>query len=383
MIPIEDLITPVTEDQFFEQFLSNLETVGLKARSWRRGGVYCTIIRVLAAFCAAFSDLQCRFIRSGFLEFAEGNWLTWVAYYVYGVERPESTFATGEVTLTNGGGGDYTWAPRQLRVFNSTLDKAYTNQDEIHLGPLSVGTFPFIAVESGAASSSTTGAIDDIETTYADEITVTNEAPVIGSDPMPDDELRQLAKDKRDARSVFGVRGAYRYAIRSAKRAGGSTVDVNRMSISPSSSTGTVTMYVASPSGVPTDDDVQLCRDNVELLARPDTVSTSLDACTPVTITRNLTIWAEKQEGLSAADLRALALQKLVLLNRNYPVGGIKKAGPTSYFWADKLEGAVQSAHPSIFDVEGIGDNEAMTTGQVAIFAVTIDAVHIVDTEVH
>ncbi len=383
MIAIEDLITPITEDQFVEHFLTTLESVGLAARSWRPGGVYRTILRVLAATCASFSDLQVRFIRSGFLELAEGDWLTFVAYYVYGVSRPESTFAVGPVTLTNSGGGDYTFTAGQFRVFNTALNKTFKNVGVIALAPMSTATGDFVAVEIGSGSSSAATTIDGVETMYDGQIAVSNAAPILGSDAMADADLRQLCKDSLGARSVFGPRGAYRYAIRTALRNDGSPVDINRMSISPGSSTGIVTVYVASPSGVPTGDDVTAVIANIEALARPDTATVLTTAVTGVTITRALTIWAEKQEGLSAADLVAFADAAIVRLNRDYPIGGIRKATSQGYFYADKLEGVVQGSHPAIYDIEDTGADVALDPGEIAVLAVTIAAVNIVDTEVH
>lgn len=383
MIGIDDLVTPLTEEQIYERFLANLEAVGLKARSWRPGGVYLTILAILAAMCASFSDLQARFIRSGFLELAEGNWLTWVAFYVYGVTRPESTFATGPATLTNAGGGDYTFNARTFRIFNTALGKAFTNVDTFDLHPLSTATTDFVAVEIGSASSSAAGAIDRVETAYDSLITVANAAPILGSDAMLDPDLRQLCKDSLGARSVFGPRGAYAYAIRTAKRADGSPVDINRRSISLGSSTGLVTIFLASPSGIPTTADVDSVKVNIEALARTDTATVTASPVTGVTITRTLTIWAEKQDGLTAAALTAFALAAIVRLQRTYPIGGIRKATTQGYFYADKLEGIVQGAHPAIYDVEGIGADVALAAGEIAVLAVTIGAVHIVDTEVH
>jgi hypothetical protein len=383
-LSIDELVTPVTEDEFLERFVANLETMGLKARSWRPGGVYRTILRVLAAVCASFSDLQVQFIKSGFLELAAGLWLTWVAYYVYGVERPEATFATGAVTLTNLGGGEYTLTAGQLRVFNSTTKKAYTNADDFTLAPLATLTIDIVAVEIGSASSSSAGAIDDIETTYVGQITVTNASPVVGSDQLPDEDLRQLCRDKIAARSVFGPRGAYAYAIRTAKRADGSTVDINRYSISPASSTGIVTIVVASPSGVPTADDVAAVVANVEELVRPDTVTVNISGATAKTVTRAVTLWARKQPGLAAADLQALAEKQLTELNRLYPIGGIRKSdGAPGYFWADSLDAGLQKAHETIFSVDGAGADEALAAGEVAVLNVTIAEVRIVDAEVH
>ncbi len=383
MITIEDLITPVTEDQFVERFLVSLETLGIPARSWRPGGVYRTILRVLAATCASFSDEQVKFTRSGFLELAQGNWLTFVAFYIYGVARPESTFATGPVTLVNSGGGDYNFTPGQFRVFNTALGKTFKNTTTFDLDPLGTVTTEFEAVEIGSASSSATAQIDGVETAYDGQITASNADPILGSDAMADVDLRQLCKDSLGARSVFGPRGAYRYAIRTALRTDGTPVDINRMSISPSSSTGLVTIFVASPSGVPIAGDVTAVEENIEALARPDTVTVSTSAVTEVTITRALTIWAEKQEGLRAADLEALALEAILRLNRDYPIGGIRKSTAQGYFYADKLEGIVQGAHAAIYDVDGTGSDVALAAGEVAVLDVTIAAVNIVDTEVH
>lgn len=383
MISIEDLIDPISEEQFLEQFLDNLEAVGLKARSWRPGGVYRTILRVLAIACAVFSTQQVKFIRSAFLELAAGNWLTWVAFYVYGVVRPASTFATGQATVTDVAGGVYDWNPGQLRIFNTTTKKAYTNQGVVHLDPLGTITIDIIAVEIGSASSSAAAAIDGVETQYDGQLTVTNALPVVGSDEMPDQDLRQLCKDKLSARSVFGPRGAYSYAIRSAQRLDGSTVDINRASISPFSSTGRVTIFVASPSGVPTTADVDSVSANVEAVARPDTVTVTVSAVTGHTITRGLTVWAKKETGLVAADVKALVEKELVLLNRSYPIGGIRKATAQGYFWADNLDGAVQKAHDSIYSVDGLGADVALTAGEVPVLAVTVDQVRIIDAEVH
>ncbi len=382
-LDIDDLITPLTEDQILERFLANLEAIGLRARSWRPAGTYRTILRVVAGLCASFSDEQAKFIRSGFLELAEGNWLTWVAFYVFGVTRPESTFATGEVTLTNTSGGDYSFAAGQLRVFNTATQKAYKNVDVVELPPLGTVSFDIIAVEIGADSSSSTGTIDDIETQYVGQITVTNAAPVVGSDAMPDEDLRQLCRDKQGARSAYGPRGAYAYAIRTALRDDGSTVDVNRYSISPSSSTGVVTIYLASPSGVPTVDDVDAVIDNVEEIARNDVATADISAASAVTITRSVTVWARKQPGLRAADLEELVDAQLVLLNRSYPIGGIKKDTLSGYFWADSLDAAVQKAHPAIFSVDGTGADVALATGEVPILAVTVADVRLVDAEIH
>ena len=382
MTPIDDLITATTEDQFVDVIDDRLEGYGLKSRSWRKAGFFRTCIRVLAACCATFSEFQVRFIRSGFLELAEDIWLTWVAYYVYGVSRIEATFATGQATLTNLDGGDYEFQPGELRLIDSSTGKAFTNAAVEHLSPLATITIDVVAVEIGAASSSVAGAIDTVET-YAGRISVTNAGAVIGSDTQLDADLRQACRDKLAARSKYGPRGAYAYAIRSATRDDGSAVDINKFSISPSSSTGQVTIFCRSPSGVPTDEDLDAVRASIEANARPDTVQVSVSAVTLVPISRTVTIWARKEDGLNATDLRTQTNAKVLDLQRTYPVGGRKKGTAQGYFLVDTLDGVIHAANPAIYAIDGLGSDVALDEGEIPSLTVTIDQVHIVDAEVH
>jgi Baseplate J-like protein len=378
---IEELTTPVTSDQQLETFLSILETTGLKPRSWREGGSLRTILRIVASTFAAFSSLQAGFIRGAFLELSEGVWLTLLAFYVYGVTRREATFATGEVTLTNSGGGNYTFAAGQLRVFNPTTKKAYTNVNAFTLAPLATQKTSIVAAELGSASSSPAGAISDLETQY-DGVSVTNEDPVVGLDAATDPELRQLCRDKRAGRSVYGPRGAYAYAVRSTTRADGTPANINRLSISPSSSTGIVTIYIASPTGAPDAGDIALVLDSVNKLARADTATASVLPAVTHAIARTLTVWAEKRPGLSASDLESMVAAKLLSLNATYPIGGIPKTGTQGYLYASTIDGTAKGTHEAIYAVDGVGTDVALAANEVAILSVTVTA-RIVDSEVH
>ncbi|HKU42874.1 MAG TPA: baseplate J/gp47 family protein, partial [Polyangiales bacterium] len=109
--------------------------------------------------------LTAQIARSGFLELAEGDWLTLVARHVYGVEREQATFAAGEVTLTNSGGGSFTLDADDLVVWNPTIKKSFRNPAGFTLGPADDITIPIVAIEAGTASTSSPGAITEIETT--------------------------------------------------------------------------------------------------------------------------------------------------------------------------------------------------------------------------
>lgn len=302
MTPLDELLTPVTTDQQYEQFLDLLEAIGLKARSWRQGGALRTILRIVAGVYAGFSAIATAFIRAGFLEHAVGSWLTLLAFYVYGVTRIPATFATGEVTLTNSSTGNvFDVGSDELRVL-AISGKSYTNVSPFILGPGQSLTIAVRAVEIGASSSAPPGTITTLETQMSG-VTVTNAAAVVGSDEERDPDLRQRCIDKLGTLSGLGPRGAYAFSVRSATRPDGSFVDVNRLRVSPGSSTGQVTVYVASPSGAPAAEDLEYIRAAIELYARPDSVTATVLAATPVAFTPALTIWARRTEGLTEATL--------------------------------------------------------------------------------
>jgi hypothetical protein len=372
MMTIEELLAPVTGDEVLEKFLTMLETAGVPARSWREGGVYRTILRVVADVYAGFTNSALGFARAAFLETSTGGWLTLLAYYVYGVTRIPATFATGNVSVTNGGGGVYTVTAGELRVLNAVTGKAFTNTAGATFNPATTTTVPMRAVEAGSASTSAVATLTQFETPLLG-LTVTNAAALVGADEEKDPELRQRCKDKLGIIGGKGPRGAYSYAVRSATRGDGSAVNVNRVRISPSSSTGTVQVIVASPTGAPDPGDLPYIEANIEALARPDTVTVSVLGATPAAFSRTLTVWARAQDGLTASDLSNTVGTALATWLASYPIGGIPKPPSTQgYLYADGIAGTVKAAHPAIFDVDGTGADIALAIDEVATLTATI-----------
>lgn len=373
MIAISDLLQPVTEEQQLESFLSTLESIGLPARSWREGGVYRTILRVVASAFAGFSNNVLAFGNAGFLETATGDWLRIVAEQVYGVTYIPSTFATGNVTITNAGGGIYSWNPDELRVLHATNGKTYTNTAAFTSNPGDILLQPVRAIEIGSPSNASAGTITKFESAYPG-LTVTNGFAIVGSDDEADADLRQRCRDRLSVISGKGPRGAYAYAVKSATRTDGSYVDVNRVTISPNSSTGVVDVYVASPAGAPVATDLPFIAANIELLARPDSVTANLVGATVSASSRSLTVWAKAQDGLTATDLSALVSAALDTMVAAYPIGGIPKPpSAQGYLYASNIEGTARDAHPAIYAVDGAGADIALTASQVATLAATLD----------
>ncbi len=374
MITIDDLLKSPTEDEVMEDFLSRLEALSVPARSWRKGGVARTMLRVVAATYAGFSSLIVQVTKAGFLETSEGAWLTLLARYVYGVERIPATFATGKLTLVNAGGGLFNFGPREFRALSSTTKKAFTNLAGFSLGPGATLVIDVEAVEAGSSSSAAPASVTEFETTLL-RVTVTNVTAIVGSEEESDVDLRQRCRDKLAALSLLGPRGAYAYAVRTAKRGDGSPVAVNRLSVSPSSSTGRVTVYVASPSGPPPLPDLDAIRGSIEAIARPDTVTVEVLAAKPVAFKSALTVWAKRTDGMSADDIQTSVEKKLEGFVASYPIGGIPKPplSTKGYLYAEGIAGTAKSAHPSIYAIDGATSDLPLKAGEVATLAAAVD----------
>lgn len=370
MISITDLLTPLTADQVRTTMVTTLVTLGIPADKWKKGGSLSTLLTVCATVIASFTSLLAQAIGSGFLETAAGNWLTLLAHFVYGVDRPEATFATGPLTLTNAGGGTFDYAAGQATFLDPTTKKQFTNVNPFHLDPLSSLTIDIIASDAGSASSAAVGQISEL-VTFMLEVTCSNPSDVVGQDAMADPELRALCLASLGARSVRGPRTAYEYAVQVAKNSvTGAGVNVNRWRVTPNSHTGHVGVVVASPSGPVTSTDLTGVDTSIEANARPDAVTVDLSGATTKAYVHSIVVWCKALPGYTEAAVSAAVGKALLAYFQSYPIGGEPKDS-ASGVWATGVEGKITSSFPGIFAVDGL-DDMALTASQVATNSITI-----------
>jgi len=379
MISITDLLTPMTRDQIRTTMVAALETAGVPASKWRKGGTLSTLLTYTAAQLAGFSTLMTQAVSSGYLEKATGGWLKLLAFYVYGVTVPSATFATGFVTLVNGSGFIYTFAPGEAIFLDPVTNKTYSNTTAISLGALA--TQSGIGVQcttSGAAGSAPPNEVTGFVTAM-NGVTVTNPSSIVGLDAPDDDAIRQLCLDKLGTLSVRGVRNAYSYAVDVAVNpVSGAPVNINRKSISRSSHTGTVTIVVAAPSGVPDPNDVQGVRNSIEVGvpglsppfsgARPDCVTVVVSGATPVPYFAPVIVWCSAPDGTTAADLQPIFEAAVLDYIENYPIGGVTTDAGQG-LWGSGVDACVRQGAPAgvvVYAVEGPNDL-ALAAGQVAL----------------
>lgn len=378
-LSIDELFRELTEAEVRESFLSIFESIGIPARSWRLGGVASTMVTVLARTYAGYTGLNSRIAKLGFLDSSDGSFLRLLAEKGYGVTPRDATFATGSVTLANASGGLHSVAPGEAVFLNPSTKKRYTNTSAFTLAPLSSGVSVDVqCTEAGAAGTSFPGTVTALETVLLG-VTCTNPTAIVGSDPATKEEIVALCRAKAASRSPNGPADAYNYFARTALRLDGTLVDINRVSVTRNTSTGTVVVSCASPSGTPSAGDLLAIKTNIEKNCLPDSVTLIVQGVTTVVASfPAVQIWA-RTDGSTTAEVLNAASAALVELEKSYPIGGLRKnpSAPSGSLYADRVASAVIASHPSIFDVDGISSDVSLAIGQVVqiVAGITVNQV--------
>lgn len=378
-LSISDLFKALTVAEVEETLLASIETLGLPARQWRSGGALRVILRVVATLYAGLTSLLVQIAKAGFLDDAEGGWLTLLARHVYGVERGAATFAGGSITVTNAGGGIYgPFAIGELVFTSPTSGKTYANTAIVSIAASSTQAVDVTAVEAGAGSSAGVGEVSQLVSPLTG-VTVANATAIVGTDEQSDASLKAAALAHLGTFSTRGPRSAYLDAVQSAKRVDGSLVDINRVAVSTNASTGLVTVYAASPSGTPIAGDLTLADASIEANARPDLGKYVLLGATAVPVTRSVSVWAKRADGVTAAALEELVEDALATMAAEYPIGGITKPPDTvGKLYQTTIEGTAKAAHSSFYAADAPGGDVVIGAGEVPTIAATV-IVHVVE----
>lgn len=322
-LTVADLFTAPTATQIRQSLVDNLVALQVPADKWVKGGVASTILTVVSILMAITAGIISGVINGFFLPTATGISLKLLAQFMYGITLPDATFASGNVTLTNSGGGSFSFDIGGYTALNSSTKVTYTNSAAFVLSPTSTAIVPVTATTIGSAGNAAPGAIDTNVTSLLG-VTVTNPLALAGVDAPSDASIRTLCINKLGALSVRGVRTAYAYAVQTALNSTtGAPVNINRWTISAASHTGTVTTYVASPTGVPATDDVTGVATNIEAIARPEAVTAIVTPATALAYTPSITVWASLPAGVTAAVAKVAVDAALVDFIATYPIGGV------------------------------------------------------------
>lgn len=365
MLTIAQLLTPLSGAQFRAQAVTILQTLGLQPQNWPPGGIASSTLTTLCNLLAILSGGQDGTAQTSGLSYAiaqqwnptaSGGGLQLLSKYFYDVTPPQPTFASGNLTLVNSGGGVYTFGAGQA-TFASTVANSqgvfptYTNEDPFTLNPSSTLTIPVSCTFAGSGGNSSPGFVSQLVTAMLG-VTADNPGPILGIDALSDTQLRQLNIDSLGSRSVFGPRSAYSYAIETATNiVSGTAVNINRWTITIGSHTGDVTIYVCGPDGTTDPNDLAGVAQSIESGkgstdpkfngARPDGItvgpsSVTIDgvtigspsAATPVVYSPNIVAYILAPKGVLASAMQTTILAALnaYFEGPQNPIGGVTAA---------------------------------------------------------
>lgn len=389
---LDVLLTPMTVDEAREAIYEALAARGVKTTSWKSGAVVRSIVASLAVVISALSKMQAAIGKMGFLEYAEADWLTQVAFYVYGVERSTGTAAAGTLTFDNASGGVYSGAAGDLTVSSSVNGKEYRNTAAYTIGALATGVeIPFEAVEVGTASSAAAGDVDTMVTALTG-VTVTNAAALIGTDEEDDATLRLRCKEKLGSLSPNGPADAYAYFARLATTDDGTNAGVTRVRVIPDG-TGTVDVYVATATGAVTgtvgDTTTALgaVDDAIQRNVVPLCVTANVASVTTQTVAVTYEIWVRSTIGLTDQQVQDTIETALEDFFSTHPIGGEIIAPAGGKLYVDAIRAAIAEALPDRSVVKLTitlpAADVSLTASKVAVLgAPTCTAVHTVTGEV-
>ena len=348
---LASLTTPLTVEECKAAIYAAIEARGASTSAWTPGSVVRTIIAGLAIVLSAFSTLQADIAKSGFLALSEGDWLTLVARYVYGVERDLGSFAAGTVTLSNAAGGVYSGGVGDLVVIDTATSKTYRSTEAYSLAALGTTTVAVEAVEIGTESNAAPGAIDGFVTTL-NGVTVSNAAALVGADVETDAALRLRCAEKTGSLSPNGPSDAYAYVARSATQTDGVTsIGVTRVRTVPDG-LGNVAVYLATATGGVTGTvgdlatDLGAIDDAIQAQVVPLGVTATVASAVAKLIPVTYELWIRDTTGYSDATIKSLVVDALTAFMAAQPIGGFILTAAPGYVYTSALVAVIGSAIP-------------------------------------
>lgn len=377
-ISIKDITKPVTPEEILELFLKIATDMGLPVTAWQTGEPARAILEIIAQTLSdIWNDNILPVLAMPLLDYCEDVFLTLVALMIFGTDRYGATFAQGPGVVENRGASFYTFAPGDIRILGDN-NKTYTNRTGGSLPQWpGTGDYPtldlqFIAEDEGADSSLAAGVLTLLSGQI--DVFVTQTTAWIGQDEEQDENLRVRCRSAAAANGTGGPKLAYDYVLRSTKRPDGTTIPATRIKVIPPPGDGTLTIYVASPSGEIIPDDVAILKAAAVEKAEP--LCTTVDVISAENVVVDITATAYIYKGTAAtADVISAAKSRLASFFSRASIGGFKKTAfqTFGFVYKNELAGIISESLSAVYscDVSGsdipIGFNGVPVLGTVNI----------------
>ena len=366
-VTLTDLLTAPTVEESKASIYAVLAALGVPTTAWKPKGVVRPIIYVVAALVTAVTVIVALVARSGFRLLATGDWKTLTCSEVYGVDRIAATFASGNVVLTNGGGGVFNVDVGDFTVQNGSTLATFHNTTAFTLAAGGTATVPVIADVAGISGTSAANAVTTIVTAMLG-VTCTNAVAFVGTDEETDAELDLRTDGTLDAISPNGAAGAYLAVARTATLTDGTLVGVTRVKTNNASSTGAVVVTCATASGALTSPELTAVQGAI--LTGPNSpvplgiASCTVQSATGVTLAVTGDVYVYTTDGRDVTALETAASAALDAWIAARPIGG-----DGGYVYHDALEAAVKSISAYAYRavVSTPAGDTALSATQVAV----------------
>lgn len=351
---IASLILEETKDRIFSYALEVADGLDLPVTSWRPGDPMRSLLWIEALKLEQLEKIVGGFIRSGFLDLAEDDWLVALADQVFGVTVPDATFATSTLELENTGGGSYPVEPRSLVFKASTSGALYTNVDAFTIdpGPGTTIEVDVEALEAGSDSSAGVDEIDELVTTLLG-VVVNSSTAATGQDRQAPSVTRSQCRDRLGALSAAGPKAAYAYVAKEPTLTG--TRAVTRCRVYAEASTGDVRVVLASASGAVLEDDRALVEAAIVQWAAPLCVTPEVVSATAVPVPITYQLWVYESVNKTATEIRADVAARLAAVIRGREIGGdIIPPALTGSLYKSLVESTIRGVYAEDADRAGL-----------------------------
>lgn len=289
------LYTPQTATEIFEIGIEVARVAGLDVDSWRAGDPTRTSYKFVAQMLASADDTRAEWAKASWLSLAEGDWLTVLAWELYGVERQAATFATSTITLTNAGGGYYEVDAGDLRVRDPVSGATFRSAAAFTLGPSSSVDVEVEADVEGSDGNVGANDITDLVSPTLDGVTVTASTAATARDEQSDASLRTQCTGSLGGLSPNGPADALEYVARNSELTG--TTEVTRARATEDEVNGRSTVYLAGSSGAVTSGAVTAVQSALMRWAAPLCFRPTAASATPRTVPVTYTVEGDPPVG--------------------------------------------------------------------------------------
>lgn len=310
----------------------------LPTTAWQPGSTPLSLLASEADPLADLSQLIAKIAASGLLESATGDWLTLLAWNVYGLRRNQATPTLGFVRLTNSGSSPQTIAVGQLWL-SDAVGHRYTNTAGGTLAASGTLDLPVQAEQLGAAYNVAQATIIAMVTPLpgvscsnpVDWLTRTGAVP--GTDEESDDLLRQRCRARWSALGVGATVATYRLWARTADPAV-QQVAVIQDGIVP----GQVDVYIAGAAGAPLSGGIVAEVDAYIRPRMPVCTALLVASATAHAITVTATVYVSTAKMAAAKAAIEAALTSYF---NNAPIGGYSTPLAPNVISAEKIIGLI------------------------------------------